>query len=69
MLSILLVNLPYLIVFIFGIKISVEKRRYQTQPASLAIIAYSVLIIVLIMRVIQGEWIFWARDSGILVQK
>jgi hypothetical protein len=69
MFLILLVNLPYLIVFILGVMISVQKRRYQGQPASLAIIAYGVLIIVLIMRVLQGAWIFWARDKGMPIQE
>lgn len=69
MLLALLINLPFLIVYICGLVISASKRRFQKQPASLAMIAYGTLIFLWVARMAQIGWIFSAQARGIGFQE
>lgn len=64
--NIILNVIPFLIIDIIGMVISIKKRRYQKQPASLAIIAYGTLIILLLINLAQNIWISWAESQDML---
>jgi hypothetical protein len=59
MMPILLSNLPYLVVYIVGLKMAIDRRDNHPQLAAWGIGVYSVMIVVCVARILQSGWMIF----------
>lgn len=57
-------NLPYLVVFLIGIKLAFDKRRTHPPLATLAVICYGILILLWGIRMAEVGWVMSIVKQG-----